>query len=100
MRNVEMYRWSSSRPKISIGSRNGLLFISDFTLQQKKGLIPILYFDKDGENTFKMGRSTGKHFKEKGLSLYKDKEISTTHAKVNVLNLFHSLINLRKEIKF
>lgn len=29
-----------------------------------------------------MGRSTGRLFKEKGVSLYKDKEISTTHAKV------------------
>lgn len=36
----------------------------------------------DTEGVFKMGRSTGKMFKEKGVSLYKDKEISTSHAKV------------------
>ena len=29
-----------------------------------------------------MGHSTGRLFREKGVSLYKDKEISTTHAKV------------------
>eukprot|EP01031_Cornospumella_fuschlensis_P025355 gene25355-30616_t len=40
----------------------------------------------DGEDVFKMGRSTGKLFKEKGVSLYKDKEISTTHAKVEIRN--------------
>lgn len=34
------------------------------------------------EDVFKMGRSTGRHFKEHGVSLYKDKEISTTHARV------------------
>ena len=33
-----------------------------------------------------MGRSTGKLFKEKGVSLYKDKEISTTHAKIEMRN--------------
>jgi hypothetical protein len=36
----------------------------------------------NGEDVFKMGRSTGRLFKEKGVSLYKDREISTTHAKV------------------
>jgi len=40
----------------------------------------------DGEDVFKIGRSTGKAFKEKGLSLYKDKEISTSHAKIDVRN--------------
>jgi hypothetical protein len=38
------------------------------------------------EDTYKMGRSTGKLFKEKGVSLYKDKEISTTHAKIETRN--------------
>jgi len=41
---------------------------------------------ENGEDSFKMGRSTGKLFKEKGVSLYKDKEISTTHAKIEVKN--------------
>ena len=36
--------------------------------------------DNEDENMFKIGRSTGRQFKEKGVSLYKDKEISTTHA--------------------
>jgi len=40
----------------------------------------------DGEDVFKIGRSTGKAFKEKGVSLYKDKEISTSHAKVDIRN--------------
>lgn len=41
---------------------------------------------EDTEDVFKMGRSTGKQFKEKGVSLYKDKEISTTHAKIEIRN--------------
>ena len=41
---------------------------------------------ENGEDSFKIGRSTGKLFKEKGVSLYKDKEISTTHAKIEVKN--------------
>jgi len=41
---------------------------------------------ESGEDLFKMGRSAGKHFKEKGVSLYKDKEISTTHAKIELRN--------------
>jgi hypothetical protein len=39
-----------------------------------------------GEDVFKIGRSTGKLFKEKGVSMYKDKEISTTHAKIEIKN--------------
>lgn len=41
---------------------------------------------QSGEDIFRMGRSTGKAFKEKGVSLYKDKEISTTHAKIELRN--------------
>jgi hypothetical protein len=41
---------------------------------------------ENGDDVFKIGRSTGKLFKEKGVSLYKDKEISTTHAKVEIRN--------------
>ena len=36
------------------------------------------------EDTFKIGRSTSKLFKEKGLSLYKDKEVSTAHGKIDL----------------
>ena len=41
---------------------------------------------ESGEDAFKIGRSTGKAFKEKGLSLYKDREISTSHAKIEIKN--------------
>eukprot|EP01039_Chlorochromonas_danica_P000085 gene84-92_t len=49
----------------------------------------------DGEDVFKMGRSTGKLFKEKGVSLYKDKEISTTHAKIELRNGQAFVIDMR-----
>lgn len=48
-----------------------------------------------GEDVFKMGRSSGRHFKEKGVSLYKDKEISTTHAKIETRNGQIFLIDVR-----
>lgn len=47
------------------------------------------------EDVFKMGRSTGRNFKEHGVSLYKDKEISTTHARIEVRNRKVFLIDNR-----
>lgn len=38
------------------------------------------------EETFKLGRSGAKSYKEKGVSLYKDKEVSTTHARMEIRN--------------
>ena len=46
----------------------------------------IYIYQGGDEDVFKIGRSTGRLFKEKGVSLYKDKEISTTHAKVKKIN--------------
>jgi hypothetical protein len=40
----------------------------------------------NAEEVFKMGRSTGKVFKEHGVSLHRDKEISTLHAKIEIRN--------------
>ena len=36
------------------------------------------------EGEFKIGRSNGRAFKERGVSLYKDLETSTSHAKVAI----------------
>lgn len=45
----------------------------------------------ESEDVFKIGRSTGRVFKEKGVSVYKDKEISTTHSKVGNITTCISL---------
>jgi hypothetical protein len=41
---------------------------------------------ENAEEVFKIGRSTGKVFKEHGVSLHRDKEISTLHAKIEIRN--------------
>jgi hypothetical protein len=42
--------------------------------------------DNKMEDTFRMGRSGAKAYKDKGVSLYKDKEVSTTHARMEIRN--------------
>jgi hypothetical protein len=66
---------SSSTKKMCVT----LKCIAGAHLGQKFRLEPA---NENGEDVFKMGRSTGRLFREKGVSLYKDKEISTTHARV------------------
>lgn len=38
------------------------------------------------EEVFKVGRSASKAYREKGVSLYKDKEVSTAHARIEIRN--------------
>lgn len=47
------------------------------------------------EDIFKVGRASGKAIKERGVSLYKDKEISTSHAKIEILRGLPFLVDTR-----
>ncbi len=51
----------------------------------------LCYVQGNGEEIFRMGRSTGRDYKEKGVSLHRDKEISTAHEKVLVDRNFLTL---------
>ena len=46
-------------------------------------LFPCSLSQGEEDYVAKIGRSTGRHFKERGCSLYKDKETSSTHARVS-----------------
>lgn len=59
--------------------------LSTYRVEGTLGLSRNLNMQIEEEDIFKIGRSTGKLFKEKGVSIYKDKEVSTTHAKVSLL---------------
>lgn len=68
---------SSSRLCITLKCLTGPHMGQKFRLEPPPGKV---------EDSFKVGRSTGKAFKEKGLSLYKDKEVSTAHGKFEIRN--------------
>jgi hypothetical protein len=76
--------WITYWTKVSTRAYKCKILFNDFHYLTSYSL-RILTKEK-GEDVFKIGRSTGRLFKEKGVSLYKDKEISTTHARIEIRN--------------